>query len=152
VKRVFKWAAAEEFVPITVYQALRTLAGLRKGRTEARESEPVKPVDLAHVNATLRKHASRGRRNRSDGGERLHRTETSRGPGDRAHQLTPELAADIADARLVVFVDATVGREPVRAARLDCSGRTANGQNRYWNAIWMRELSPFWPSLFFRNP
>jgi integrase len=53
VKRVFKWATAEELVPVHVYQALRTLAGLRKGRTEARESDPVKPVDLAHVGAVL---------------------------------------------------------------------------------------------------
>jgi integrase len=53
VKRVFKWAAAEELVPVTSYQALRTLAGLRKGRTEARESEPVKPADPANVAATL---------------------------------------------------------------------------------------------------
>jgi integrase len=53
VKRVFKWAASEELVPVATYQALRTLAGLRKGRTEARESEPVKPVDLEHVRATL---------------------------------------------------------------------------------------------------
>lgn len=53
IKRVFKWATAEELVPVIVYQALRTVAGLRKGRTEARESEPVKPVDPAHVTATL---------------------------------------------------------------------------------------------------
>ena len=53
VKRVFKWAASEELIPVTVYQSLRTLAGLRAGRTEARESEPVKPVDSAHVTATL---------------------------------------------------------------------------------------------------
>ncbi len=53
VKRVFKWAASEELVPVTVYQSLRTLAGLRAGRTEARESEPVKPVEAEHVNATL---------------------------------------------------------------------------------------------------
>jgi uncharacterized protein (TIGR02996 family) len=53
VKRVFKWAASEELVPVTVYQALRTLAGLKKGRTEARESKPIKPVDPAHVTATL---------------------------------------------------------------------------------------------------
>ena len=35
-------------------------------------------------------------------------------PGVRvivAHQLTPELAADLADAQLVVFVDAAVGGE-----------------------------------------
>jgi integrase len=53
VKRAFEWAASEELVPVTTYQALRTLAGLRKGRTEARESEPVTPVDPAHVAATL---------------------------------------------------------------------------------------------------
>jgi integrase len=53
VKRVFKWATSEELVPVTVYQALRTLTGLQKGRTTARESVPVKPVDPAHVAATL---------------------------------------------------------------------------------------------------
>lgn len=53
VRRAFKWAAAEELVPVTTYQALRTLAGLRKGRTEARESEPVKSVDPANVAVTL---------------------------------------------------------------------------------------------------
>jgi integrase len=53
VKRVFKWATSQELVPVTVYQALRTLDGLRRGRTNARESKPVKPVDPATVAATL---------------------------------------------------------------------------------------------------
>jgi integrase len=53
VKRVFKWAASKGLVSVTVYQTLQTLAGLRKGRTEARESKPVRPVDPAHVMATL---------------------------------------------------------------------------------------------------
>lgn len=53
VKRAFKWATSEELVPVTVYQTLRTLAGLRRGRTEAHESERVKPVDPVHVAATL---------------------------------------------------------------------------------------------------
>jgi integrase len=53
IKRVFRWAAAEELVPVTVYQSLRTLAGLQKGRTAARESEAVKPVDPKHVADTL---------------------------------------------------------------------------------------------------
>jgi len=54
VKRAFKWAAAsEELVPVTTYEALRTLTGLRTGRTKARESEPIKPVDPKHVKATL---------------------------------------------------------------------------------------------------
>ncbi len=53
VKRMFKWATAEELVPVAVFQSLRTLVGLRRGRTEAHESEPVKPVDPAYVAATL---------------------------------------------------------------------------------------------------
>ena len=53
VKRVFKWAVAEELVPVATYEALRALAGLRQGRTEARESEPVKPVADDVVKATL---------------------------------------------------------------------------------------------------
>lgn len=53
VKRVFRWAASQELVPVTVYQALRTLAGLQKGRTTARESDPVAPVPRDHVTATL---------------------------------------------------------------------------------------------------
>jgi integrase len=53
VRRVFRWATAEELVPPTVYQALRTLAGSQKGRTAVRESEPVKPVDPAHVAAVM---------------------------------------------------------------------------------------------------
>jgi hydrogenase maturation protease len=42
-------------------------------------------------------------------------------PGVRvivAHQLTPELAADLAGARLAVFVDAAVKGEPVTAVRI----------------------------------
>lgn len=53
VKRVFKWATSQELVPVSVYQSLRTLAGLQKGRTTVRESDPVKPVDPKHVEKTL---------------------------------------------------------------------------------------------------
>jgi integrase len=53
VKRVFRWAASEELVPVAVYQALRTVPGLQKGRTDARESAPVGPVADEYVDATL---------------------------------------------------------------------------------------------------
>ncbi len=53
VKRVFKWAASEELIPITTYQALATVAGLQAGRTAAPETEPVRPVEDAVVEATL---------------------------------------------------------------------------------------------------
>ena len=49
-------------------------------------------------------------------------------PGVRvivAHQLAPELAADLADARLAVFVDAAAGGEPVRAVRVEAAGAGA---------------------------
>jgi integrase len=51
IVHVFKWAASEELVPASVHQALKTVSGLQKGRTEARESEPVKPVPEAYVEA-----------------------------------------------------------------------------------------------------
>jgi integrase len=53
VVRAFKWGVAQELVPVTVFEALRTVPGLQKGRTAARESDPVKPVPAAHVAATL---------------------------------------------------------------------------------------------------
>jgi hypothetical protein len=53
IKRAFKWAASEELVPGSVYEALRCVSGLRRGRTSARESCPVKPVDDEVVEATL---------------------------------------------------------------------------------------------------
>jgi len=53
VPRVFKWGAAEELVTASVYHALRTVEGLKKGRTKAREPEPVLPVEEALVDATL---------------------------------------------------------------------------------------------------
>ncbi len=53
IVRAFKWAASEELVSVTVFESLRTLAGLRRGRTDARESEPVKPVEMSHVAVTL---------------------------------------------------------------------------------------------------
>lgn len=53
IRRVFKWAAAEELLPITVYQALSAAGGIKKGRSAARETSPIGPVDDAVVAATL---------------------------------------------------------------------------------------------------
>jgi hypothetical protein len=43
VKRVLKWAASEQLVPVSVFQALATVTGLQAGRTDAEEREAVKP-------------------------------------------------------------------------------------------------------------
>jgi integrase len=53
IKRVFKWAASEELIPVAVSLALGTVAGLQKGRSDARESQPVGPADDRHVEMTL---------------------------------------------------------------------------------------------------
>ncbi|MBP3956451.1 site-specific integrase [Gemmata sp. G18] len=53
LKRAFKWATSQELIPVSVYEALRTLTGLQEGRTTARESEPVKPVPLEVIQASL---------------------------------------------------------------------------------------------------
>jgi integrase len=53
IRRVFKWAVSYELLPPAVYEALRTVPGLARGRGQARETEPVKPVPEETVVATL---------------------------------------------------------------------------------------------------
>ena len=58
IRRMFRWAVAEELIPAPVYDALRSVPRLQKGRTEAREPEPVRPVADADVDA-IRPHVAR---------------------------------------------------------------------------------------------
>ena len=51
IRRVFKWAAAQELVPVTVHQALCTLEPLKRGRTSAREHPRVGPAPSDMVDA-----------------------------------------------------------------------------------------------------
>jgi hypothetical protein len=44
IKRMVKWGVAEELIPAEVYHALLAVEGFRKGRSEARETRPVRPV------------------------------------------------------------------------------------------------------------
>jgi integrase len=53
IKRLFKWAVSEELASPLVFQAISTVSGLRRGRTTARETEPIRPVDDEVVEATL---------------------------------------------------------------------------------------------------
>ena len=53
IKRMFKWATENEMVPGTVYQALRCVAGLKRGRTEAREGRKIMPISDADIHATI---------------------------------------------------------------------------------------------------
>lgn len=58
VKSVFKWGVSEELVPGPIYQSLQAVSGLRAGRSNAKESEPVKPVPMKLVNP-VESHVSR---------------------------------------------------------------------------------------------
>jgi integrase len=51
IKRIFKWGTENELVPATVFHALQAVGGLRRGRSTAKESVPVKPVPDAYVEA-----------------------------------------------------------------------------------------------------
>lgn len=53
IKRMFRWAVAEERLGPAVYQALCSVEGLREGRTEAHEPPPVSSVADEVVDATL---------------------------------------------------------------------------------------------------
>jgi integrase len=53
IKRMFRWAVSKELIPATVSYALDSVAGLQRGRCEAREGKTVKPVARWIVDATL---------------------------------------------------------------------------------------------------
>ena len=42
IKRMFAWGVENELLPATVFHALQAVKGLRRGRSHARESEPVR--------------------------------------------------------------------------------------------------------------
>jgi integrase len=53
VRGMFRWGVSEELLPAPVFEALRSVRGLAKGRTAARERPPVEPVPDGVLDATL---------------------------------------------------------------------------------------------------
>ncbi|WP_435005650.1 hypothetical protein P12x_003466 [Tundrisphaera lichenicola] len=53
IRRMFKWAVADELIPPGVLEGLKAVGGLQRGKGGARESEPVRPVSPEHVEAVL---------------------------------------------------------------------------------------------------
>jgi integrase len=49
IKSVFRWAVEEELIPVEIHQALLAVKGLQRGRTTARETDPVKPVPEGQI-------------------------------------------------------------------------------------------------------
>jgi integrase len=58
IKMLFKWAVSQELLAGSVYHAIITVPGLRKGRSEAHETEPTKPVPQEHIDV-IRPYVSR---------------------------------------------------------------------------------------------
>jgi integrase len=54
VRQMFRWASENELLPASVWHGLQAVPGLRRGRSDARETEPVRPVPDAIIDATLR--------------------------------------------------------------------------------------------------
>jgi integrase len=53
IRRVFKWAVAEELAPAELYQRLQAIEGLRAGQTEAPDLPPVRPAVMADIETAL---------------------------------------------------------------------------------------------------
>ncbi|MFO0822846.1 MAG: tyrosine-type recombinase/integrase [Gemmataceae bacterium] len=53
VRRMFAWATEEELLPVDVHAALLRVKGLKRGKSEARETPRVRPVTEEHINAVL---------------------------------------------------------------------------------------------------
>lgn len=53
IRRAFGWGVENELVPSGVFHALQAVKHLERGRSDAREGKPVRPVPDAHVNAVL---------------------------------------------------------------------------------------------------
>src|SRR6266516_1398301 len=53
IKRTFKWGVEQELVPPYVFHGLQAVRGIRKGRSDVKESKPVRPVLDEHVDAVL---------------------------------------------------------------------------------------------------
>jgi integrase len=53
IKRMFKWAVENELVPPDIHHALEAVAGLKAGRSAAKETAPIRPVSDKQVEAAL---------------------------------------------------------------------------------------------------
>ena len=53
IKIIFKWAAENELISASIYLALQTVSGLKRGRSEAKEPKAVAPVPDKHVDTVL---------------------------------------------------------------------------------------------------
>jgi integrase len=55
IRRIFKWAVGNQLVPTTVLQALQAVDPLKRGRSPARETDPVQPAPDEHIDEVLKR-------------------------------------------------------------------------------------------------
>ena len=53
IKRMFRWGVSKELIPVESYQRLQTVTGLKRGKSNAVEKDPILPIEDAIVNATI---------------------------------------------------------------------------------------------------
>lgn len=53
IKRMFRWGVENQLVEAAIYNALAEVAGLKKGRSRARELPPIQPVPESDISAVL---------------------------------------------------------------------------------------------------
>lgn len=53
IQRMFRWAVSKQLIQPSIYAAVSALEGLKQWRSDARETEPVRPVARAVVEETL---------------------------------------------------------------------------------------------------
>jgi integrase len=53
IRRMFKWGVENELVSPTILQGLQAVAPLKRGRSDARETMPVRPMLQTHINEVL---------------------------------------------------------------------------------------------------
>jgi site-specific recombinase XerC len=53
LRHIFKWGASNELVSASVVESLRCVDGLRYGKSEARETQPIRPIADGLVDAVL---------------------------------------------------------------------------------------------------
>ncbi len=51
--RMFRWAISQELVPVTVYQAIKTVQPLKRGQSSAPETKPVTPASDDLIEAAM---------------------------------------------------------------------------------------------------
>jgi len=55
IRRCIKWGVSEGMIPVAIHETLRCIPSLKRGRSEAKETKPIRPVPDHVVEATLQR-------------------------------------------------------------------------------------------------